>query len=163
MAKLNPLAITRPPIEAKLHVWEDPTRPGLKLDLNLRKLSRMDVVNAETLTTIKTQQYVTGSGIPGKSGYQAPELLPPIDGQPVRVSESTVRVACYIERAQVCEKEDRYTPEELMGLMVSDAFCDGLLAAVAEIVPSDDPKEPTLPEPSPDIASEPEPAATPTS
>lgn len=139
MAKLNPSRIKRPPAARRgfdLIIGEDVDQ------IILKKLGSTAVMAAMDEAARLTAKYVTGYGEPGVRGYVAPEPLPPIDDEPVMASASAFRAAAMVHYAQVAEDEDRYSPVDLVLLMVDEGICDVLTEAMTwvmeDAVPKDD-------------------------
>lgn len=126
--KVSPYGLKRPARERWTETFTS-ADGQLTFDIVLRKLSQAEAVFALDLANMMTEKYVTGYGLRGHKGYIAPQMLPPIDGQPVFVSQSTCQLAATIWRSQVAEDADRYSFEELLGFMVDDAILAQMMAA----------------------------------
>ncbi len=133
MAKIDPYTLRRKPRVQIDRTFTDPVNPDVEVTLCLRRLSAMEHISAIDTSQEMVRKYVTGYGIPGRPGYIEPELLPAVDGQPVFISESTAQVAAFLYRAQTVPDSERYSFEELVSFMVSDAFCAGFSEAVTDI------------------------------
>lgn len=127
MAKVSLGIVKRPGKVTFTKTFTDPANPDLSIPVTLRKLGAMEWVAAHDLACEKAEQYVTGF-----NGSE-PQSLPPIDGQPVFVSESACRVAAAVAYAQVADDQDRYTVEELLGFMTVDAICAQMTEAFNDL------------------------------
>lgn len=142
--KVSTSVISRPKVETKLFTFSDPANEACTVPMTLRKLSAMEQVAAADIAREYAVRYVHGIGEKGTDGYQQPEPFPPIDGQPVYLSDSACQVGAFIEYAQVCADEDRYTFEEIVSFMTVTAIANGMASASVwtqntEVV--EDPKE----------------------
>lgn len=108
-------------------------KPLLLVPMIFRKLGVMEQAKAQNLAIEMLAKYVTGYGDPAQPNYQPPELLPPIDGEPVFVSETACNVAAMLCVAQIATEAERYTFEDLVSFMTSDAICGQMIALYQEI------------------------------
>ena len=141
MSKVSPQSLTRRPVLPVLIDGKPPvfTSADGKLVFELpglRKLTAAEFLIVQEFKRQKVQEYITGTGEPGKDGYIAPKLLDPIDGQPVYISETTCELAATLFRAQSCPDDERYTFEELCGFMVDDNLLDQF-SQVYALIPYD--------------------------
>lgn len=142
MAKVDPYSIRRPQRQTFEKVFTDPINPDITIKMVLRKLSAMEQISALDTASDMIARYITGYGRPGKPDYVHPLNLPPVDGQAVLISESTARVAAFLFRAQTVPDSERYSFEEIVSFMVSDAFCGQFSAAVADVTGQEDDADP---------------------
>lgn len=153
MAKLSHSVVKRPQRQSIDVVFTDPPRgekgkpgyypgnPDLVLAMKLRKLGGMEWAAARDHGNELTVRYVTGIGEPDTPGYVAPEILPPVDGQPVFPCNSTCTIAATLAFAQIAEADDRYTAEELLGFMTVDAVLLQMSHALDKLQPTDGDEE----------------------
>ena len=142
--KLSTSVIKRPKVETKAFTFTDPANADCSFTLDLRKLTAMEQVAAADAARDYAVKYVQGLGEKDTDGYTPPEPFPPIDGQPVYLSDSVCQVAAFAEYAQTAHDDNRYTFEELVAFMTLNAIANALATAAVWVqTPSgvtDDPK-----------------------
>ena len=127
MAKLSTSVVRRPGRVTIDRTFTDPANPELTFSLKLRRLSALEWVAAADQARDLAEQYVYGI-----NGAE-PEPLPPVDGQPVYTSESTFKMLCALEYAQVADTDDRYTAIELLIFATVDAIQSQLMKAFQDL------------------------------
>lgn len=125
--KLDPNKIKRP--EAERHSFD--IQIGDDADtLVIKKLGYTAIMAAQDEAARLTTEYVTGWGIKGEDGYIPPNDFPFIGDEVVHPSASAFDVACMVHYAQIVDKEeDRYSPIDLVLLMVDETIAVQLKAA----------------------------------
>lgn len=102
--------------------------PKYEFGIRFAKQDYMAMIRCNDYANLMIKRYVTGDGFPGKTGWIPPEPLPPIDDQPVAISESTARLASMIFVSQAPVKESsRYTFEEIISHMIEPSVLNQMV------------------------------------
>jgi hypothetical protein len=134
--KQSPFYLNRPKATAIDFTFQDRrTNPENAFVFTFRKLTTLDVLSYLERAEEYVKKYITGYGEEGKTGWQPPQPLPPVNGEIVTVSPSTCRILACIEMAQVQPEADRYRFDELAAMTVVPAIGEQMLAAYAAIQP----------------------------
>lgn len=145
MAKLSVNVVKRPKRHVFDEVFTDPSNTDLVLPMSFRKLSAMEWLAVQDMGNKRAIQFVHGTGEVGKPGYSPPDNLPPVDGEPVFLTDSSCTVIAGLEYAQVADEENRYTFEEIAGFMTVDVICRQMTAAFEKLESSVEDGETTGP------------------
>lgn len=143
MPRVDPLLLNVPEVSTAPFDFIDPKQPELIYHMDLRQLEGILFVNAMSKAQEYITRYITGDGPINElgevdvnaKGYIPPKDLPPINGEPLTVSEGAFRIAAGIAAAQVCEDTaDRYSVLDIIFLMArSSAIVEQLSIAYSEI------------------------------
>lgn len=117
--------------EVKGEVTENP--PLYVVGMDFKKMGTLELSAANDYAEMMKERYVTGRGVPGRNGWVEPEALPPVDDQPVMISESTCRVAAMLFIGQTGPDSGRYTFEEIVSHMVNDSIAEQMVEVVPEL------------------------------
>jgi len=122
MAKIDPNKLRRKPKGIFTQVVAD-SENGVSHDMKFRYLSTAELLAAQDDADALRIQYIVNG-----------EPLGSVDGEPVYVGSQTIQLAATLAFAQEGPAEDRYTPVELIMMMVSDEIIDGLSQAFNKIM-----------------------------
>lgn len=141
MPKVSPHAIRRPARSSfDVHLVDPPREgyDGVTVTLRLRPLTAVEWIAANDFALRMIERHVNGRGEPEMPGYVPPEPFPPLDGEPVYVSETTCRILAGLVLAQVptenaASPDERYTFEELAMFAQANGIARGIAEAYAQL------------------------------
>lgn len=106
MPKVALLALPRPERPAFTRTFTDPAQPGVEVELTLRRLDPCELAVAVDQAEAYHSRF-------GEHGF------PLQNGSAVPLALSICQTTCMLQMMQAGEEDDRYTFEELVGLLAN--------------------------------------------